>query len=96
VIHVTGRVIASNDAPLPKLNYIRLVRSGPDSEVFYGFPDIEGNFSVLLAPGQYRVFTERLGPSVKSVSEGSRDITNTEFAFQGRNSQIIVTIEPVQ
>ena len=96
VIHVTGRVIASNDAPLPKLNYIRLVRSGPDSDVFYGFPDIEGNFSVLLAPGQYRVFTERLGPSVKSVSEGSRDITNTEFAFQGRNSQIIVTIEPVQ
>jgi hypothetical protein len=45
VIHVTGQVIASSGAPLPKLNYIRLVRSGTDSDVFYGFPDAEGNFS---------------------------------------------------
>jgi len=96
VIRVIGRVIASSGSPLPKLNYIRLVRSGTDSDVFYGFPDAEGNFSLLLAPGKYRVFTERLGPPVKSVSDGSRDITNTEFAFEGRNSQIVVTLEPVQ
>ena len=97
VIHVTGRVIASNGSALPKLNYIRVVRSGTDSDVFYGFPDAEGNFSLLLTPGEYRVFTERLGPSVKSVSDGSRDITNTEFAFEGgRDSQIVVTLEPVQ
>jgi hypothetical protein len=97
VIHVTGRVIASNGSALPKLNYIRVVRSGTDSDVFYGFPDAEGNFSLLLAPGEYRVFTERLGPSVKSVSDGSRDITNTEFAFEGdRDSQIVVTLEPAQ
>jgi hypothetical protein len=97
VIHMTGRVIASSGAPLPKLNYIRLVRSGPGSDVFYGFPDAEGNFSLLLVPGEYRVFTERLGPSVKSVSEGARDITNTEFTFAGaRDSQMVVTLEPVQ
>jgi hypothetical protein len=96
VIHVTGRVVASGGSSLPKLNYIRLVRSGADSDVFYGFPDAEGNFSLLLSPGEYRVFTERLGSSVKSVSDGSRDITNMEFAFEGGNSQIVVTLEPVQ
>jgi hypothetical protein len=92
---VTGRVIAPSGGPLPKLNYIRLVRSGTDTHIFYGFPDREGHFSFLLVPGEYRVFTERLGPSVQSVSDGSRDITNTEFTFEGgRNQQIVVTLEP--
>jgi hypothetical protein len=94
-IHVTGRVIAPGGSPLPKLNYIRLVRSGTDTKVFYGFPDTEGHFSFLLASGEYRVFTERLGPSVQSVSDGSRDITNAEFTVEGgRNQQIVVTLEP--
>jgi hypothetical protein len=93
-IQVTGRVIAPSGGPLPKLNYIRLVRSGADALVFYGFPDTEGHFTLLLVPGEYRVFTERLGPSVQSVSDGSRDITNTEFRFAGgRNPQIVVTLE---
>jgi hypothetical protein len=96
VIHVTGRVVASGGSSLPKLNYIRLIHSGADSDVFYGFPDAEGNFSLLLPPGEYHVFTERLGPPVKSVSDGLRDITNTEFSFEGGNSQIVVTLEPVQ
>jgi hypothetical protein len=92
---VTGRVIAPSGGPLPKLNYIRLVHSGPDTQVFYGFPDTEGHFSFVLVPGEYRVFTERLGPSVRSVSDGSRDITNTEFKVEGgRNQQIVVTLEP--
>ena len=91
-IQVTGRVVAPSGGPLPKLNYIRLVRNGAD--IFYGFPDTEGHFTFLLVPGDYRVFTERLGPSVQSVSDGARDITNTEFTFEGRNQQIVVTLEP--
>jgi hypothetical protein len=79
---------------LPKLNYIRLVRTGSDADVFYGFPDSEGRFSLALLPGRYRVFTERLGPSVKSVSDGSRDITDTDVTFEGGNQQIVVTLEP--
>jgi hypothetical protein len=92
---VIGRVIAPSGGPLPKLNYIRLVRSGADGQIFYGFPDTEGHFSFLLVPGEYRVFTERLGPSVQSVSDGFRDITNSQFTFEGgRNQQIVVTLEP--
>ena len=61
----------------------------------YGFPDPEGSFSIPLLPGRYRVFTESLGPSVQSVSDGSRDITNTEFILEsGTNQQIIVTLAP--
>ena len=79
---------------MPKLSYIRLVRSGPGT-VFYGFPDTEGHFSFVLVSGEYRVFTERLGPSVQSVSDGSQDITNTEFTVEsGRNQQIVVTLKP--
>ena len=94
-IQVTGRVVAPSSGPLPKLNYIRLVRSGAAAEVFYGFPDAQGHFVFLLVPGEYRVFTDRLGPSVQSVSDGSRDITNTEFRFEGGGTpQIIVTLAP--
>src|SRR5688572_477063 len=90
---VTGRVVAPGGGPLPKLNYIRLVRSGPESQTFYAFPDTKGDFSFLLVPGEYRVFAETLGPSVQSVSDGSRDIANTEFTIEGgRNQQIIVTL----
>jgi hypothetical protein len=93
-IQVTGRVITPGGGPVPKLNYIRLVRSGTGSDIFYGFPDAEGRFSIPLLPGRYQVFTERLGPSVRSVSDGSRDITNTEFTLEvGRNQQIVVTLE---
>jgi protocatechuate 3,4-dioxygenase beta subunit len=92
-IHLAGRVIAPGGGPLPKLNYIRLVRSGSEAEVFYGFPDAQGRFSFLLLPGTYRVLTERLGPSVESVSDGSRDITNTEVTLEGgRNQEIVVTL----
>ena len=94
-IQVTGSVVAPSSGPLPKLNYIRLMRSGTAADVFYGFPNTEGHFLFLLVPGEYRVFTDRLGPSVQSVSDGSRDITNTEFRFEGgSNPQIIVTLAP--
>jgi beta-lactamase regulating signal transducer with metallopeptidase domain len=94
-IQLTGRVVAPNGGPLPKLNYIRIVRSGADSEIVYGFPDTEGRFAVVLVPGQYRVFTESLGPSVRSVSDGSRVITNAEFTVESSgNPQIVVTLEP--
>ncbi|HEX5000405.1 MAG TPA: hypothetical protein VFY29_19435, partial [Terriglobia bacterium] len=92
---VTGRVVAPGGGALPKLNYVRFVRSGSDSDVFYGFPDNEGRFSLTLDPGEYRVFTERLGRPVQSVSDGSRDITNTAFTLEGgRVLQIVVTLEP--
>jgi len=95
VIHVAGRVVAPAGRPLPKLNYVRLIRTGADSDVFYGFPDTEGLFSLLLVPGDYQVFTERLGSPVQSLSNGSRDITNAEFTFDSsRNQQIVVTLEP--
>jgi hypothetical protein len=95
LIQVSGRVIGPAGSPLPKLNYIRLARSGADSDIFYGRPDSEGHFSMVLVPGTYRVFTERLGPSVQSVSDGSRDVTNTEFTLEGGlDQQIVVTLEP--
>jgi hypothetical protein len=31
---------------------------------------------------------------VKSVSDGSRDITDTDVTFEGGNQQIVVTLEP--
>jgi hypothetical protein len=94
-IQVTGRVIAPRGGPLPKLNYIRVVRTASDADVFYGFPDTEGHFSLVLVPGEYRVFTESLGPAVQSVSDGLQDITNTEFKLEdGRNSQLVVTLIP--
>ncbi len=94
-IQVTGRVVAPSGGPLPKLNYIRLVRGGNDSDIFYGFPDSEGHFTLILVPGEFRVFTESLGPKVQSVSEGSRDITNSEFKVEaGRDPQIVVTLKP--
>ena len=94
-VSLAGRIVAPSGSALPKLNYIRLVRSGSDADVFYGFPNSDGQFSLTLLPGQYRVFTERLGPSVQSVSDGSRDITNTELTLEGgRNQQIVVTLEP--
>jgi hypothetical protein len=94
-IQLTGRVIAPDGASLPKLNYIRFVRVGSDSDVFYGFPDTAGHFSLPLAPGEYRVFTERLGRPVRSVSDGSGDITNGVFTVEnGRNPQLVVTLEP--
>jgi hypothetical protein len=95
VTQVTGRVVAPNGGPLPKLNYIRFVRSGSGNDVFYGFPDTEGRFSLTLSPGEYRLLTERLGRPVQSVSDGSRDITNAVLTVEaGRNPQIVVTIEP--
>ena len=94
-IQLTGRVVAPSGDSLPKLNYIRLVRSGSDANVFYAFPDTEGRFSLMLLSGQYRIFTERLGPPVQSVSDGGRDITNTEITLEAsRNSQIVVTLAP--
>jgi beta-lactamase regulating signal transducer with metallopeptidase domain len=94
-IQVTGRVIAPNGGSLPKLNYIRLVRGGNDSDISYGFPDSKGQFTLILSPGEYRVFTESLGPAVQSVSDGSRDVTNTNFTVDGgRNPQIVVTLKP--
>lgn len=94
-VQVTGRVIAAGGGRLPTLNYIRLVRSSPDGAVFYGFPDTEGHFTIQLLPGQYRVFTERLGPSVQSISDGSRDISNAELAVEtGRRTELVVTLTP--
>jgi hypothetical protein len=94
-IQVNGRVIAAGGGPLPKLNYIRVVRRESDADIFYGFPDREGHFSLVLLPGQYRVFTESLGPAVQSVSNGSQDITNTELKVDsGLDSQVVVTLKP--
>jgi len=92
-IQVNGRVIAAGGGKLPKLNYIRVVRKESDQDISYGFPDSDGRFSLVLVPGQYRVFTESLGPAVQSVSNGSQDITNTELKVDsGLDSPIVVTV----
>lgn len=94
-LQVTGRVIAANGVALPSLNYVRVVRNGSDTDVFYGFPDSEGHFSLILVPGEYRVFTERLGAPVQSISDISGDITNAAFTVEpGRGPQIVVTLAP--
>jgi len=94
-VQLTGSVVSQRGGPLPKLNYIRLALRDSDADVYYGFPNAEGDFSLTLLPGEYRVFTENLGSSVQSITDGSRDITNTNLTIEGnRNPQIVVTLRP--
>ena len=49
----------------------------------------------MLVPGVYRLFTDGLWSSVQSISDGSRNIMNTDFTVEAtRNLQIVVTLQP--
>jgi hypothetical protein len=81
---------------LPRISgSIRFVDLGPAGKIIYAFPDAEGLLSVLLPDGEFRLFTETLGPSVKSVTDGARDVLNSPFAFDGSAGHSLeVVVEP--
>jgi hypothetical protein len=93
---ITGRIVPGGGDPLPKIDgSIRILPSGPGSQFLYLFPDAEGWFFPLLAPGEYRVFTENLGRPVRTVADGARDLRQENLVFDGvRVPEIVITLEP--
>src|SRR5262245_6646763 len=94
-IQLTGRVVAGGGGPLPKLTgALRLISKGRNGRILYVFPDAAGRFSMLLAPGEYRVLTENLGPAVRSISDGSKEFQDQTFVFDRVNKpELLVTVE---
>jgi hypothetical protein len=92
--HFVGRIVAADGGALPKVGSVRLISAGADGRIFYSYPDEAGRFSMLLAPGQYRVSTDGQQHSVRSVSSGSTPLTNQQFVFDGVNKpDIVITVE---
>jgi len=91
-----GRVVAGGSEPLPKIEgSIRLIPSAPGAQILYIFPEADGRFSPLLAPGEYHLSTENLGRRVQSVMDGNKDLTAEPLVFDGiRKPEIVVTLEP--
>jgi hypothetical protein len=89
---VTGRIAGSDGSALPRLTgSVRFVSSEPDARIVFGFPDDAGYFSVLLAPGDYRLFTETLNvdSSIESISDGVNDLRTQRFIVDGNRQQHI-------
>jgi hypothetical protein len=96
---VTGRVVMEDGGALPPLSgSVRFVSPDPDARIIFGFPDNDGRFSILLAPGEYRLFTENLNTSrhsIQSISDGAADLLNAPFVFDGsRRLEIRITLAP--
>jgi hypothetical protein len=92
---VVARVVVADGSPLPKLpGSIRFVGNGKDRQVHYAYPDTQGRALVHLEQGEYRVFTESLGPTVRSVSDGAKDLRTELFVVDGRrSSELLITLE---
>ena len=81
---IMGRFIAESGVPPPQLQgAIRFVNLGSDGKTTYGFPDADGNLSVLLPEGEFRLFTDNLNHPVRSITDGTRDLLNSPFVFDG-------------
>lgn len=93
---LSGRIVTGTSDPLPKIEgSIRLIPSAPDAQILYIFPEADGRFFPLLAPGEYRLSTENLGRRVQSVTDGAKDLTGEPLVFDGiRKPEIVVTLEP--
>jgi hypothetical protein len=93
---VVGRVVPGGGEPLPKLDgSIRLIPPAPGSQILYVFPEADGRFFMLLAPGEYRISTMNLGRSVQSITDGTRDLAREPLVFDGvRRPDILITLEP--
>jgi hypothetical protein len=93
---VVGRIVDSGGAALPLLTgSVRFVSAEPDARIVFGFPDDTGRFTVLLAPGEYRLFTDTLNidSSIESISDGENDLQVRRFVVDGnRQQQIRITI----
>jgi hypothetical protein len=96
VTRLVGKIVAAGAEALPRIDgSIRLISPAPDSQILYVFPEADGRFFPLLAPGEYRVSTENLGHRVQSVRDDNRDLTTEPLVFDGiRKPEIVVTIEP--
>ena len=96
VTRLVGRIVAVGTEALPKMDgSIRLISSVPGSQILYIFPEADGRFYPLLAPGEYRVSTENLGHRVQSVTDGHKDLTTEPLVFDGVSKpEIVVTLEP--
>jgi hypothetical protein len=94
---VAGRILNEDGSRLPSLSgLVRMVPSDPNAPMLFGFPDDAGRFSVLMPPGQYRVFTDTLnvGRNVLSVSDGVKDLRSDAFFLDGtRSAEIRITLK---
>ena len=95
---ITGQILVNNTSPLPKLaGSVRLVSPDPNGRIFYAFPDDSGRFSVLLAGGEYRIFTDGLNVDrdIESISYGSSELQGRRFVLdESRPQEIRITIAP--
>jgi hypothetical protein len=93
---VTGRIVGSDGSALPTLTgSVRFVSTDPDARISFGFPDDAGRFSVLLTPGEYRLFTDTLNvdSSIESISDGPNDLRTQRLIVDGdRQQQIRINI----
>jgi len=97
-IQVTGRIAESDGSALPRLTgSVRFVSADPVARIVFGFPDDAGRFSVLLAPGSYRLFTDTLNvdSSIESITDGTNDLRAQRFIVDGnRQQQIRIVVAP--
>jgi hypothetical protein len=97
-LQVAGRIAESDGSALPRLTgSVRFVSADPDARIVFGFPDDAGRFSVLLAPGSYRLFTDTLNvdSSIESITDGTNDLRMQRFIVDGnRPQQIQIVVTP--
>jgi hypothetical protein len=95
---VMGRIVAAGGKTLPPLSgSVRFVSSEENARILFGFPDEAGSFSLLMTPGEYRLFTETLNVdrSIQSISDGSVDLQKQRFVVdETRHQEVRITIDP--
>jgi hypothetical protein len=95
---LSGRIVVADGSPMPKLTgSVRFVSTEPDSRILFGFPDDGGRFSVLMASGEYRLFTDGLNVDryIESISDGSTIIEGRRFIFDDlQPREVRITIAP--
>jgi hypothetical protein len=96
---ISGQIVVADGGSVPPLTgSVRFVPSDPDGRILFAFPDDAGRFSLLMAYGEYRLFTETLNVDrfIQSISAGSRDLQKERFVFEDgtRPQEIRITIAP--
>jgi hypothetical protein len=97
-IQLRGRVVTSNNEPLPRLDgSIRVIPSAPGAQIVYTFPDDQGLFALTLPAGEYRISTENLKFGVRSITAGTKNILTEPFTYDGvSRPEIVITLVSTQ
>jgi hypothetical protein len=91
-VQVNGRIVVADGSALPPITgSVRFVSSDDTARILFGFPDDAGRFSLLMAPGEYRLFTEVLNVdrSIQSIFDGSENLESRRFVVDPRGRQEI-------